>query len=169
MDGVGYLERNLIGPRYPHWIVPAIPVHVAYEWIRAKLAAAKKLTRIPVPPVLIGKVPHPIKGRVGQLYISIADFKCPDNCPEPVDICSHTGKPRPMILHEFLKSMRLKGFQSIVIRSHQLAPGVGGYKPGQLFEALKEVETARTPVLLSTACRCHGVMDVFRSGFKTQS
>jgi hypothetical protein len=159
MDGINYLERKLINPLYPHWIIPAIPLHVAYEWIRARLSAGKKLTGIPVPPELIGKVPHPIKGRAGQLFISIADFKCPDNCPEPVDICSHTGKPRPMILHEFLKSLRLRGFKSIVIRSHQLAPGVGGYKPGQLFEALKEVEAARTPVLLSTACSCHGVMD----------
>jgi len=169
MDGINYLERNLISPRYPQWIVPAIPLHVAYEWITSKLSAGKKLTRIPVPPELIVKVPNPIKGKTGQLYTSIADFKCPDNCPEPADICSHTGEPRPMILHEFLKSMRLQGFNSIVIRSHQLAPGVGGYKPGQLFEALKEVEAARTPVLLSTACSCHGVMDVFRSGFKTPS
>ena len=168
-DGIQYLAQHLISAHHPDWIVPAIPIHVAYEWIRIKLSASQQALRIPVPAKLIGKLPHPIKGTAGQLYISIADFKCPDNCPEPPDICTHTGKPRPMILHEFLKSIQHNDFKSIVIRSHQLAPGVGGYKPSELFEALKKVETARTPVLLSTACSCHGVMDVFRSGFKTPS
>jgi hypothetical protein len=162
MDGIRYLERHLINRRHPHWIIPAIPVHVAYGWIRAKLSSSRKPLSIPVPADLLGELPNPIKGSAGQLYISIADFKCPDNCPEPDDICTHTGKPRPMILHEFLKSIRYRNFKSIVIRSHQLAPGVGGYPPAQLFEALKEVETTQAPVLLSTACSCHGVMEAFK-------
>ena len=166
MDGIGYLERNLIHPYYPDWIIPAIPVHVAYEWIRAKLPAGSEPPRIPVPAEVIGELPNPIKGQAGQLYISIADFKCPDNCPEPADSCTYTGKPRPMILHEFLKSIRPRDFKSIVIRSHQLAPGVGGYKPQGLLNALKEIETTQAPVLLSTACSCHGVMDAFKYSAK---
>lgn len=162
MDGIQYLGRYLISAHYPDWIIPAIPVHVAYEWIRTKLSAGSEPLRIPVPAGLTGKLPNPIKGQAGQFYISIADFKCPDNCPEPADICTHTGKPRPMILHEFLKSIRHRDFKSIVLRSHQLAPGVGGYKPEELFKALKEVETAQAPVLLSTACSCHGVMHAFK-------
>lgn len=161
MDGIGYLERNLIDLHYPDWIIPAIPVHVAYAWIRTRLSASHEVLKIPVPAGLTGKLPNPIQGKAGQLYISVADFRCPDNCPEPAAICTHTGKPRPMILHEFLQSIRHKDFKSIVIRSHQLAPGVGGYKPAALFNALKEIETACAPVLLSTACSCHGVMDAF--------
>ncbi|MGD8613081.1 MAG: potassium transporter, partial [Desulfobacterales bacterium] len=95
--------------------------------------------------------------------LSIADFKCPANCSEPDDICTHTGKPRPMILHEFLKSIQPKGFTSIVIRSHQLAPGVGGYTPAALFDALDQIKKMQSPVLLSTACSCHGVMNAFKS------
>ena len=161
-DGIQYLERHLIDAHYPDWIVPAIPVHVAYEWIRAKLSACSEPPRIPVPSGLTGELPNPIKGSAGQLYISIADFKCPDNCPEPADICTYTGKPRPMILHEFLKLIRHQDFKSIVLRSHQLAPGVGGYKPEELFNALKEIETTQAPVLFSTACSCHGVMHAFK-------
>jgi predicted NAD/FAD-dependent oxidoreductase len=40
-DGIRYLERNLVDPNFPDWIIPAIPVHVAYEWLRAKLSAGK--------------------------------------------------------------------------------------------------------------------------------
>jgi hypothetical protein len=161
-DGIRYLERNLVDPQYPDWIIPAIPVHVAYEWISAKFSGRRKLLKIPVPAALTRKLPNPVPGEAGQFYISIADFKCPDNCPEPADICTHTGKPRPMILHEFLKSIRHNDFISIVIRSHQLAPGVGGYKPGDLFGALQQIEAIQAPVLLSTACSCHGVMEAFK-------
>jgi TrkA-N domain len=167
MDGIQYLDRHLISAHDPGWIVPAIPLHVAYEWIRAKLTVRNAVLRIPVPAELAGELPHPIRGATGRLYMSIADFKCPDHCPEPSKICVHTGKPRSMILYEFLKSIQHNHFKSIVIRSHQLAPGVGGYKPAELFKALKEIESTQAPVLLSTACKCHGVMDAFKlsSGF----
>ena len=162
MDAIQYLDRYLISTHDPDWIVPAIPVHVAFEWIRVKLSTRNKLQRIPVPAELAGELPNPIKGPAGQLYVSIADFKCPDNCPEPAEICTHTGRPRPMILHEFLKKIQYQNFKSIVIRSHQLAPGVGGYKPQELFKVLNKIQRAQQPVLLSTACSCHGVMHTFK-------
>jgi hypothetical protein len=162
MDGIQYLERNLIDTHAPHWIIPAIPLHVAYEWIRTKLSANYEMERITVPNDLIAALPNPIKGKTGQLYISIADFKCPEGCLEPDEICTYTGEPRLMILHEFLKSIQLKDFKSIVIRSHQLAPGVGGYTPRALFAALNKIEAAQGPIVLSTACSCHGVVDAFK-------
>jgi hypothetical protein len=162
MDGIQYLERNLIDTHDPHWIIPAIPLHVAYEWIRTKLSRTHEVQKIAVPNDLISALPNPIKGKTGQLFISIADFKCPEDCLEPDEICTYTGESRLMILHEFLKSIQLKDFKSVVIRSHQLAPGVGGYPPTALFDALKQTEAAQLPVLLSTACSCHGVVDAFK-------
>ena len=162
MDGIQYLERNLTNASHPDWIVPAIPLHTAYEWIQAKLSKTHNLQKIAVPQDLISELPHPINAEFGQLYISIADFKCPENCPEPDDICTHTGKPRLMVLHEFLKSIQRKDLKTVVLRSHQLAPGVGGYTPRALFAALNEIETAQRPVALSTACSCHGVMNTFK-------
>ena len=166
MDGLQYLDHHLISADSPDWIVPAIPLHVAYEWIKARMSARYVIERIPVPKDLVAALPNPISGETGQLYISIADFICPADCPEPDKICTYTQKPRAMILHEFLKSIQLKNLKSVVIRSHQLVPGVGGYKPQALYEALKEIETAQMPVLLSTACRCHGVIDTFKHSAK---
>ena len=162
MDGIQYLERTLASASHPDWIVPAIPLHTAYEWIQTKLSKTHTLQKIAVPKDLISELPHPIHAEFGQLYISIADFKCPGNCPEPEDICTYTNKPRLMILHEFLKSIQPKDLKTIVIQSHQLAPGVGGYRPRALFAALNEIEAAQGPVSLSTACSCHGVMNTFK-------
>jgi hypothetical protein len=161
MEGLQYLDRHLISAHYPDWIVPAIPLHVAYEWIRAKMSARYVMARIIVPHDLVTALPNPIKAETGQLYISIADFKCPENCAEPAEICTHTGKPRLMILHEFLKSIQIENVKTIVIRSHQLAPGVGGYTPQTLFAALNEIEAAQGPLSLSTACSCHGILQMF--------
>ncbi|MGD9053663.1 MAG: NAD-binding protein [Desulfobacterales bacterium] len=160
-DGVQYLERDLTGAHFPDWIIPATPLHLAYEWLRIKLLKTRSVRAIAVPGELLRVLPNPISTKVGQLVISIADFKCPPDCPEPADICTCTGKPRPMNLHEFLKSIQPKGFSSVVIRSHQLAPGVGGYTPAALFDALDQLRNTQSPVLLSTACSCHGVMNAF--------
>ena len=162
-DGIQYLENHLTANHFPDWIVPAIPLHVAFEWIRAKMSATFTVESIHIPNDIAGQLPNPVPGETGQFFISIADFKCPPNCREPHDICTHTGRPRSMILHEFLRSIPSKGFTTIVIQSHQLAPGVGGYTPAALFDALDQIRNMQSPVLLSTACSCHGVMNAFKS------
>ncbi len=162
MDGITYLDNNLKTQEYPDWIIPAIPVHVSYEWIRIKLLKNHRLAPIEVPDALIKNLPNPFKGENSEIYISNADFICPDNCPEPDKICTYTGKPRPKSLYETLASIRYDDFLSIVIQSRQLFPGLGGYTPKALFKALEEITALKTAVILSTACRCHGVMNVFR-------
>jgi hypothetical protein len=49
-----------------------------------------------------------------------------------------------------------------VIRSRQLAPGVGGYPPAALRQAEAASLAAPRSVLLATACKCHAVIDAFR-------
>jgi hypothetical protein len=44
-------------------------------------------------------------GKAGQVFISHADFICPDNCPEPKDKCTVTGKPRPKDLFRLLRDL----------------------------------------------------------------
>ena len=161
MDGVTYLDKNLKIQEYPDWIIPAIPVHLSYKWIRIKLPKERRLVTIEVPHKLIMTLPNPFKGKDGEIYISNADFICPENCPEPDEICTYTGKPRPKSLYKALESIQYNDFLSVVIQSRQLLPGLGGYTPKALFEALTEITASRTPVLLSTACRCHGVMNAF--------
>ena len=160
-EGVGHLFKNLKEGRGPDWIIPMVPVHVAYEWVRLKLEKTHRIRPVAVPTKVAEKLPNPIRGADGQVYMSNATFRCPWNCPEPDDICTHTGKPRPQILHHFLEIMEHRKFRTVVVQSLQLAPGIGGYQPKALFLALKTVASGNVPVLLSTACRCHGVMHAF--------
>jgi hypothetical protein len=162
MDGIRFLTTNLAHQDFPDWIVPAIPLHVAYEWIKSKLAPIYFLESLPIPDPLKFRLPNMIEGNMKQVYVSNAEFICPDKCPEPEDICIHTGKPRPRQMHAYLESIQHAGYKSLVVRSRQLLPGVGGYAPRDLFEALEEIMTLHTSVLLSTACRCHGVINAFR-------
>jgi hypothetical protein len=161
-DGIGFLLDQLNRSELPDWIVPAIPVHVAYEWVVRSLKNSCSIKQTDVPKTIVELLPNPIFGSNGSVYISNVDFMCPEDCMEPESICTCTGKPRPRILHEFLSEINLYGFRSIVVHSRQLAPGVGGYAPSELFEILSLVRSSESPILLSTACKCHGVMNAFR-------
>ena len=164
-DGIEFLFDRLARSELPDWIVPAIPVHVAFEWVVGSLKNSYPIKQIEVPKTVVELLPNPIYGSNGSVYTSNADFMCPDDCMEPEGICTCTGKPRPRILHEFLSEIYLTGYRSIVLQSRQLAPGVGGYTPSELFEALSQIRSAETPILFSTACKCHGVMNAFEFEF----
>ena len=107
------------------------------------------------------QIPNVRHGSGSQVYSSIADFLCPEDCPEPSGNCTHTGEPRPCLLYEQLERLTNEEIPSIVVKSRKLAPGVGGFRPAALFTALEAVSAATGPVLLSPACSCHGVLNAF--------
>jgi len=156
-DGIKFLEKRLKMGRKPDWIIPALPVPLAAEWFVLHLGPAK-LKRVPLPSELDGLVPNPIRGSEGNLYVSHADFRCPEDCDEPRDICSITRKKRHQNMYDLLLNLSFKPFDSLNMRSYQLGPGIGGYRAEQLLEMKATVEQTTGPVLLSTACRCHGVI-----------
>ena len=156
-DGLSYLDQVLLDGSSTDYIVPAVPYHLAFEFIllRLKSLGAK---RAKIPP--IEGLPNPMIGKTGDLYTSFADLLCPVDCPEPSPFCSATGEKRPKPLFKILEE--LKGpFDSMVMRSLQLGPGVGGYRPRvllSLIETIKRRRGSNRPFLISTACRCHGVV-----------
>ncbi|MFQ5486670.1 MAG: NAD-binding protein, partial [Desulfobacterales bacterium] len=156
-DGISFLSRQLDSNSRPDWIIATIPVHVAFEWICSTLQDHEVLPH-PVPKKLFLLLPNSMRGKKGELYVSQADFLCPDNCPEPFDRCFVTGKPRKIEMYRNLEQLKLPGHRSIVIQSHQLAPGVGGYTPNTLLNARKKIAEKEGRVLVSTACRCQGVL-----------
>jgi hypothetical protein len=160
-DGIDYLLRRLDkdgGTAIADWIVPAVPVHLAYEWIRFTLARHFNVLAVPVPDAADVCLPNPVRGKRGELYTSYATFRCPENCPAPPDICTTTGNFRGVDLYKLLEQLTLPDVRSVVVRSQQLAPGVGGYPAKALFDARAEIGLTKGRVLVSTACRCHGVV-----------
>ncbi len=157
MDGVSFLDQQLRPEKGPEWIIPALPVHLAAQWCLARLGN-HGLRQIGIPFEIDALVPNPMRDTSGQVYVSHADFICPDDCAEPAAICTVTRKKRRADMFELLGSVRMPGFLSLTVRSYQLAPSVGGYRPRQLFDLLKQVKQNKKKYLLSTACRCHGVI-----------
>jgi len=146
----------------PDWIVPAVPIHVAFAWLSRKLAGLGQVETLPVPNAVDAQVPNPWRDGKGDLYTSVATFRCPDNCSEPRDRCTATGLRRSDDLFTLLARIRVPGSVPLVVRSHQLAAGVGGYRPSALRRLMRGVEAARGSVLVATACRCHGVIHALR-------
>ncbi|MCP4113367.1 MAG: potassium transporter [Desulfobacteraceae bacterium] len=155
-DGVAFLAHHLKPGNGPDWIVPALPVHLAAEWCMLR-SEQDRFRRVTVRSGLDPLLPNSVRGP-GDIYVSHATFMCPENCSEPENICTYTKKSRKRNMFEVLKDIKFGLFESLVIKSCQLGPGVGGYRPGQLFELLNQVEKAKNDMLVSTACRCHGVI-----------
>jgi hypothetical protein len=156
-DGVAFLEQHLTSSRTPDWIIPALPVHLAAEWFLLRLGP-ERLHRVDASSELEPLLPNPIRGSDGNIYVSHADFRCPDDCAEPRDLCTVTGEPRKRNMFEILADIKLTPFRALSIRSHQLGAGIGGYRSERLLALLDKVEQARGQLLVSTACRCHGVI-----------
>lgn len=149
------------------WIIPAVPIHVAFQWLLSQIAGERLIYQTDVPQITDEKVPNPFRMHSKTLYTSFANFRCPDACSEPDEICTHTGKPRPGNLYEHLQQLKVPGFEMIVVRSWQLAPGVGGYPGAALKNALAAITQAPGRYLIATSCRCHAVVDALRWEAKT--
>ena len=158
-DGVPFLREHAEFLPPSTVIVPALPVHLAFEWLRKALKKNYFSRRVKVPVRLKSMLPHTWEGSEGSLLASYADFRCPDDCPEPAHHCTVTGKRRGKPMYKLLEDMALPGFRVHVIRSRQLAPGVGGYSVGELRGLLGKVESGGdSKWLVGTACKCHGVV-----------
>lgn len=156
-DAIEFLSRSELPPDL--WIIPAVPVHVAYQWVIRRLARDFAVEPLPVPTEVEEQTPNPLRAASGTVYASFATFRCPDYCNEPAFTCTHTGKPRIGILHQRFSALNVPGFEALVVQSIQLAPGVGGY-PAAILQALYEhIAGCPGKYLVSTGCKCHGVVD----------
>jgi hypothetical protein len=161
-DGVDFLVSRLESPAQRVWIVASAPVHLTYEWVRARISTRLRINPLPMPAGVARQLPNTFPGNEGQLYASNADFICPPDCSESGRMCAFTGQRRPRSMHAFIRQIHAAGVKILVIRSFQLAPGVGALRPRDLFETLRQIESAPMPVVLATACKCHAVLNSFK-------
>ena len=160
-NAISCLDQLLSSHQVFDYIIPAVPFHLAYEYLLFKLKPFGA-SRGEIPP--LAGLPNPAKGKTGDLYTSLADFVCPDDCLEPPRYCTVTRRKRGSPLYRRL--MNLSGsFESRVIRSQQLGPGVGGFRLQELLALGEDLQGRRGSgrlILISTACRCHGVTSALR-------
>jgi hypothetical protein len=157
-----FLKEHL--PQYASWdwLIPMVPVHVALLSLQQGLVAAGGWDYMDVPEDVKKLAPIAIRGPHGELYLSRAGHLCPDDCPEPEDVCPVSGESRRPALYEELAALSLPGFQIRVMPSRQLVPGVGGYPPQELVDLARSITDVQEQLLVATACRCHGVVHALR-------
>ena len=161
-DGIDFLDKELLETGGPDWIIPAIPIHVACEWIKRRLSPTRNVRAMDLPEQIAAMLPNTMPGKQGELYSSIADYFCPDDCIEPNGICTITKEKRPYRLYDLLSSIQIKHYKTVVVKSRQICAGVGGYQPADLISALYEVQRYDSPVLVCTSCKCHAVVSAFQ-------
>ncbi|MCL5982838.1 MAG: hypothetical protein M1571_10085 [Firmicutes bacterium] len=156
-EGIFYLATNDLS--FFDWIIPALPVHMAFAWLRAKLEGEEGILAVPVPPGL--HIPNNYYVADGTVYATLSRQLCPEDCPEPEGFCYLTGEARELPLYSQLEELHANGFITHVLRSHQLAPGIGGFTPLQLQKLLAQVAGHRLPGLVISSCACHAVINAF--------
>jgi hypothetical protein len=155
-EAAAFLAERLHQGAAWDWIIPAVPKHVAFSWLRAGPLAGPDWEPAEIPRELATLTPVAELGREGELYLSRALHLCPDDCAEP-QVCPVTGESRGIPLFEELAALEAPGYQIAVIPCRQLAPGVGGLSPERLLALARDLAGLEGKILVATACRCHGV------------
>lgn len=159
-DGVDFLWEQREQLEDGDWIIPTVPLHLAGEWLRRILIQNQSVRKI-TPPAQLGEgLPWALRSKK-NLYVSFADFECPENCPSPKGFCFYTREKRPHRLGDVLAGRSVAQGTLHIIPSRQLAPGLGGFQFEKLHKLESLVHTWKPPVYLATACPCHGVITGF--------
>ncbi len=95
-DGGAYLETHLKPGNLPDWIVPALPVHLVWEWCLRQLGP-EGLTRVNISSEIDGQLPNPMHGSNGDIYVSHANFILEERMAET-----------PEKVYDFLKELLIK-------------------------------------------------------------
>jgi hypothetical protein len=159
-EAVAFLAANLREDSPWDWLIPMVPVHVAWAWLLA--GPLKGWETAVVPEALAGLGPGCFRGPEGQVYLSRAAHLCPDDCLEADQVCPVSGESREVPLFAELANLGRPDLAIKVIASWQLAPGVGGYPPQELMALSRELTGLSGRILIATACRCHGVVHGLR-------
>ena len=160
-EGVDWLAGNLTPAANIRRIIPVLPVHFAAQWLTTMLRQ-NGWTPLPCPLTddLLAKLPNPMRLTDSSAVTSHATFRCPPDCIEPDNICTHTRQPRPTPLYQLLDSLDCRDFTPLTVQSRQFAPGLGGYYPDDLWKLLSRAQRlANHNLLVGTACKCHGIVD----------
>ena len=162
-EGIEWLTQQGLSESRVTKVIPVIPIHLAAEWLKLELGAhGGCISFEEIPKNIVKQLPHPIRLQPDKIVISHADFICPENCSEPDALCSYTHKRRPPPLYGILEDIDCGVFTPIIIRSRQFAPGVGGFYLQDLYNLLTQAKSLPgVPLLIGTACKCHGVLDSF--------
>lgn len=169
-DATHYLLKLMKTGNPPDLIVPTAPgntmARLFFEWLSDlglrleadKAVLEKALAEIPKEAVL------QVDRSTATIIVSYArDFLCAPRCREP-EICPITGKKYQEPLHKVLSRLCLCTYNKI-FRSELVAESVGAIDGKETYHELTALP--RNPegytFCIGTACRCHGIINFFRT------
>ncbi len=162
-DGVQAARAALAGPDPPEWVLPCLPSHLLVEWLALDLAGLDFGLLPLAQEALAGlDLAMAVPGPRQAWHLSLTDTICPPDCPEPGERCLKTGQPRGRDLHQRLAGVSLPGLGTAVLRSHQLAPGLGGLRSDEMLALRDRLAGQGGSWMVATSCRCHGVIQAVR-------
>ena len=158
-EGINFITKTFDCFHPSNLVVPAVPLHLAFEWLKTYSAINLLIRNREIPAEMKPFMPFSWDGNDGSLLVSYANFRCPDDCPEPEGYCTITREKKEMPLHRLLENLQVTGYRIHILKSRQLAPGVGGYRVEDLRQLYDRVRRGgRGRWLIGTACKCHGVV-----------
>ncbi len=146
-------------------IVPAVPFHLAADWLIRSLQQKNGVAIKRIPLEIPWDLPFEYLDPPGNRYVSMATWRCAENCLPSPGHCTLTHNARPKDLFDLIREKALETgeFEADDIRviiSKQLAPGLGAYHCSDLF-SLRELALkpsgGEKKILVATSCTCHGV------------
>ena len=69
-NGIDYLTDNLSQKTMVDWIIPTLPVHLAWEWSQKKIGTHSFTTQM-IPDEIDSLLPHPVRGSQSQIYVTM--------------------------------------------------------------------------------------------------
>lgn len=132
-------------------VLPMVPFNLVAE---CALSLKGDLRKTALPEGLERFLPNPFRMDDHTIFLSQADFKCPDDCPEG-ERCTVTGEFR-LPLYEYLEKQDFGSAQLLLLHSFQVTPGVGGFRFGELMRLIDGIGGSIS--LVGSSCKCHAVL-----------
>lgn len=161
--GIAAALRVILAER-PAYVFPTAPLHVAAALVQAH---SRRTPDIDGTALLSCRIPPAILVSVGEGSLVVSynpGGKCLSACAAP-QVCPSTGWARPLPLFALLRQTFPGAW---ILESLQLAPGIGALSGEDVITVL-ETSERRGPMIVGTACRCHGIVTALAAGEKEGS
>ena len=149
MDGVSYLHHYLTDSDQPGWVIPVIPVHLVYAWIRLRLLPDISIVPVDIPESFADRFPISFletQARYSSATLPLSARRTaprPGTCV-PIPGCAQKTIPVPGDCRSFLR-----WFSEFCPSKRATRAGNGGIDPWFFHSSIHSWQCSSFPILFS--------------------